>query len=67
MIKIEKDLSERCTFESLFSVLQNVGEEIGKRLKEKNIDTVVFDRNGYLYHGVVKAVADGARKTGIKF
>ena len=44
-----------------------VGEEIGKRLKEKNIDTVVFDRNGYLYHGVVKAVADGARKTGIKF
>ena len=44
-----------------------VGEEIGKRLKEKNIDTVVFDRNGYLYHGVVKSVADGVRKTGIKF
>ena len=44
-----------------------VGEEIGKRLKEKNIDSVVFDRNGYLYHGVIKAVADGARQTGIKF
>lgn len=44
-----------------------IGETIGNRLKEKNIDTVVFDRNGYLYHGVVKAVADGARKTGIKF
>ncbi len=44
-----------------------IGEAIGNRLKEKNISTVVFDRNGYLYHGVVKAVADGARKTGIKF
>ncbi|PIE98381.1 MAG: 50S ribosomal protein L18 [Treponema sp.] len=44
-----------------------VGEEIGNRLKNKNIETVVFDRNGYLYHGVIKAVADGARKVGIKF
>lgn len=44
-----------------------VGEEIGKRLKEKNIEKVVFDRNGYLYHGVVKAVAEGARSAGIKF
>ncbi|MGP1454808.1 MAG: 50S ribosomal protein L18 [Treponema sp.] len=44
-----------------------VGEEIGQRLKAKNITTVVFDRNGYLYHGVVKAVADGARKAGIEF
>ncbi|CEM63266.1 50S ribosomal protein L18 [Treponema phagedenis] len=46
---------------------EKVGEEIGKRLKEKNIDTVVFDRNGFLYHGVVAAVADGARKAGINF
>lgn len=44
-----------------------VGEEIGRRLAEKNIKTVVFDRNGYLYHGVVKAVADGARSAGIEF
>ncbi len=44
-----------------------VGEEIGRRLKEKNITSVVFDRNGYLYHGVVKAVADGARSAGINF
>lgn len=46
---------------------KRVGEEIGNRLKEKGIETVVFDRNGYLYHGVVKAVADGARTSGIKF
>ena len=44
-----------------------LGEVIGKRLLERNIKTVVFDRNGYLYHGVVKAMADGARKAGIAF
>jgi large subunit ribosomal protein L18 len=44
-----------------------LGELMGKRLLEKNIKSVVFDRNGYLYHGVVKALADGARKAGIVF
>lgn len=44
-----------------------LGEILGNRLKDKNIDTVVFDRNGYQYHGVIKAIADGTRKAGIKF
>ena len=44
-----------------------LGEAFGKRLAEKNITTVVFDRNGYLYHGVVKALADATRSAGIKF
>ncbi|MDR0760089.1 MAG: 50S ribosomal protein L18 [Treponema sp.] len=44
-----------------------LGEIMGKRLLEKNIATVVFDRNGYLYHGLVKAMADGARKAGLRF
>ena len=44
-----------------------LGEAVGKRLLEKNIDTVVFDRNGYIYHGIVKAIADGARAAGVKF
>jgi large subunit ribosomal protein L18 len=44
-----------------------LGEVMGKRLLEKNITTVVFDRNGYLYHGVVKALAEGARKAGVRF
>ncbi|MDR1175908.1 MAG: 50S ribosomal protein L18 [Treponema sp.] len=44
-----------------------LGEVMGKRLLEKDIKTVVFDRNGYLYHGLVKALADGARKAGIQF
>ena len=43
-----------------------IGEIIGERMKGKKIKTVVFDRNGYKYHGIVKAVADGARKAGIK-
>jgi large subunit ribosomal protein L18 len=42
-----------------------VGKAIAMRLKEKNIEAAVFDRNGYLYHGRVKAVADGAREAGL--
>ena len=44
-----------------------LGEIIGRRLLERNIKSVVFDRNGYLYHGIVKALADGTRKAGINF
>ena len=44
-----------------------LGEIMGKRLLENNIKAVVFDRNGYLYHGVVKAMAEGARKAGVQF
>ncbi|GHV55439.1 50S ribosomal protein L18 [Deltaproteobacteria bacterium] len=43
-----------------------VGKEIARLAKEKNIQSVVFDRNGYLYHGRVKAVADGAREGGLQ-
>jgi large subunit ribosomal protein L18 len=44
-----------------------IGKEIAKRAMEKNIKAVVFDRNGYLYHGRVKAIADGAREAGLEF
>ena len=46
---------------------QQLGEAIGGRLKEKKVSQVVFDRNGYAYHGVVKSIADGARKAGVQF
>lgn len=44
-----------------------VGKMLAKKAIEKNISAVVFDRNGYLYHGRVKAFADGAREGGLKF
>jgi large subunit ribosomal protein L18 len=46
---------------------KQVGALVARRLLEKNIAKVVFDRNGYLYHGRVKALADGARAAGLKF
>ncbi|MCK4796410.1 MAG: 50S ribosomal protein L18 [Spirochaetes bacterium] len=44
-----------------------VGEEIANKLKEKKINRIVFDRNGFLYTGRIKALADGMRKAGINF
>ncbi len=44
-----------------------VGKEIARLAQEKNIDSVVFDRNGYIFHGRVKSLADGAREGGLKF
>ncbi|MFK7900701.1 MAG: 50S ribosomal protein L18 [Cyclobacteriaceae bacterium] len=48
-------------------VSKQVGKKIGEEAKAKGIESVVFDRNGYLYHGRVKALADGARESGLKF
>ena len=44
-----------------------IGKEVAKRALGKNIKSVVFDRNGYLYHGRVKALAEGAREGGLEF
>ena len=44
-----------------------VGQEIAERLKAQGISQVVFDRNGFLYHGRIKEVADAARKAGLEF
>jgi len=61
---LEKDLK---AIKATVAGAGQLGEIMGKRLIEKNIKTVVFDRNGYLYHGLVKAMADGARKAGVQF
>ncbi len=44
-----------------------VGEAIGKKCKELGITKVVFDRNGFLYHGKVREIAEGARSVGLEF
>ena len=46
---------------------QKVGELVAEKAKAAGVESVVFDRNGYLYHGRVKELADGARKGGLKF
>jgi len=46
---------------------QKVGKQVAEACKERGIEHVVFDRNGYKYHGRVKALADGARAGGLKF
>ncbi len=48
-------------------VAKKVGALIATRCKEKGIENVVFDRNGFLYHGRVSALADAAREAGLKF
>ncbi|MCB0369994.1 MAG: 50S ribosomal protein L18 [Bdellovibrionales bacterium] len=52
---------------SLAKKAAEVGKEIATKAKEKKIETVVFDRNGFIYHGRVKALADSARDNGLKF
>ncbi len=61
---LEKDLREQKNNREHAAKL---GELVGKRLKDKKIEQVKFDRNGYLFHGIVKSIADGARKAGIQF
>lgn len=46
---------------------KSVGAAIAKKAQEKNINNVVFDRSGYVYHGRVKALAEGAREAGLNF
>lgn len=46
---------------------KTVGQAIAEKAKKKKIDTVVFDRSGYLYAGALKALAEGARESGLKF
>ncbi len=46
---------------------KNVGKKLAEKAVASGIESIVFDRNGYLYHGNIKAFADGAREGGLKF
>lgn len=60
---ITKDLKDKTRSESA----KVVGEYLAKQAQDKGINKAVFDRSGYKYHGVVKAVAEGAREAGLDF
>ncbi len=64
---LEKAVRDQPKFESKIAMAEHIGKLIGERAKEKGIEAVVFDRNGFLYHGRVKALSSGAREAGLKF
>jgi len=64
---LEKDLRGSLANGANIEAAKAVGASIAARLKEKGITSVVFDRNGYVYHGRVKALADSAREAGLQF
>ncbi len=64
---LSKDLRGDLPSSGKIGVAKEVGKFLAKKCLERDIKKVVFDRNGYLYHGRVKALADGAREGGLKF
>ena len=61
---VERDFTE---YGGNKAAARKVGNLVAKRALEKGIETVVFDRGGYIYHGRVQELADGAREGGLKF
>ena len=64
---LEKTVRDLPKFESKVALAEHIGKVLAERAKEKGIQSVVFDRNGFLYHGRVKALSGGAREAGLKF
>lgn len=64
---LDEDIKGKIKSSGNKAAAKMVGELVARKCKEKGIDTVVFDRGGYLYHGRVKALADAARAAGLKF
>lgn len=64
---VEKEIRDALEKTNNVDAAAYLGTVIGKRAIEKGIDTVVFDRGGYIYHGKIAALADAAREAGLKF
>ena len=65
---LDKDLKKKTGDKTgNINAAMEVGSDIAKKAKEKGIKEVYFDRGGYLYHGRIKALAEAARKEGLKF
>ncbi len=63
----EKEVRAKLDSTANVEAAKAVGELIAKRAADKGIETVVFDRGGFLYHGKIKALADAAREAGLQF
>lgn len=63
----DKQVSDTVKYGGNKEAAKLVGQLIGKRAIEKGIEEVVFDRGGYIYHGRVKELSEGAREAGLKF
>lgn len=64
---LEPKVRELPKFDSKVAAAQHIGKLVAERAQAQGIRQVVFDRNGFLYHGRVKAVSDGARDAGLDF
>lgn len=64
---VEKEVRDLGKFENKVSAARHIGKLIAERAVQKGIKSVVFDRNGFMYHGRVKALSDGAREVGLDF
>ncbi len=65
---LEKEVKEQIKgYSGNKEAAQLAGKILGEKLKAKGHETIVFDRNGYLFHGRIKSFADGIREAGIKF
>jgi len=64
---LSPDLADAVKQSKGVEIAKRVGRALAKVCKEKNITRVVFDRNGFLFHGRIKAVAEGAREGGLEF
>ncbi|MBL0717313.1 MAG: 50S ribosomal protein L18 [Desulfosarcina sp.] len=64
---LERETRDKPDFENKTAMARYVGKLIGERALENGLKKIVFDRNGFLYHGRVKAVSEGARESGLDF
>lgn len=64
---LDKEIKEKVSYTGNKEAAKIVGSLIGQKAKEKGIQQIVFDRGGYLYHGRIKELAEGAREAGLQF
>jgi large subunit ribosomal protein L18 len=64
---LDKEFKTKCKYAGNVKAAELLGDIFAKKAKENNIERIIFDRGGYLYHGRIKALAEALRKGGLKF